>query len=139
MRHTLWLRSATTETTVQLKGGMVVGMGSSKVATTEMIKAMVSSTPPTAATVAVGELPAASLKFLHKVSWRRSCTNGIVSHGQGLAGAGEVVLIGCDGAKRVLVAGALRGNRLSAHDGFDYLSAGIMAGDHAGNASVISS
>jgi len=37
-----------------------------------------------------------------------------LAQGQRLAGAGEVVLVGRDGAKGVLVAGALRGNRLGA-------------------------
>jgi len=71
------------------------------------------------------------------VSARRHVVHGVgLAQGQGLAGAGEVVLVGGNRAKGVLVAGALRGNRLSAHDGFDNLSAGAVAGDHAGKAGV---
>ena len=48
---------------------------------------------------------------------------------QHLAIAGKVVLLGRDGAKRQLVAGALGLHGLRAVDGFDNLSAGAVVGD----------
>ena len=55
---------------------------------------------------------------------------------QGFAGAGQVVLVGRDGAKRQLVAGALGLNGLGAVDGFDDLSARAVHGNHAGQPGV---
>ena len=71
------------------------------------------------------------------VAARRDVVHEIgLAERQHLAIAGKVVLLGCDGAKRQLVAGALGLHGLRAVDGFDNLSAGAMVGDVMGKAGV---
>ena len=58
-----------------------------------------------------------------RVAARRHVVHEIgLAEGQHLAIAGKVVLLGCDGAKRQLVAGALGLHGLGAVDGFDNLA-----------------
>ena len=72
-----------------------------------------------------------------RVAARRDVVHEIgLAERQHLAIAGKVVLLGCDGAKRQLVAGALGLNRLRAADGFDNLSGGATVGNHRGKAGV---
>src|ERR1035438_9821088 len=71
------------------------------------------------------------------VAARRDVVHKIgLAERQHLTIAGKVVLLGCDGAKRQLVAGALGLHALRAVDGFDNLSAGAVVGDVMGKAGV---